>query len=379
MSSTAKIHLIRSDKTVDEIRDAEVAQQNEQGRRRDDLHKYFEEALKKQGGPFVSSARPVVAGLILDSAFSIEQHLILGHAALGCSNPQGLSLGVFGSHLTYSWPRFLEEVPGSLLDSAIPGDTVGDDNGECGTMWEACSIGQGAFLHEVGHAFGAPHTTGIMERGYAQDWPKCFLGGTAYCSAKKTQGVTVVHGKTSNNSTWDLSDALSFSVQSHFWVPTDLQVDAEDLKAEPSVLVVEDSQDSLKLVISSPAQICQVQFNGILEPGLSVTEPVRELHFTMHELEARYDRNDALTVDILGKNGKSRKIGNAWRLFSNLSFIPVPGSSVKLQKRSIMSPDQESKRNDDDKRNTWKWAVLLNEKGKDGKGKMLNHLVYVPD
>ncbi|KFY47791.1 hypothetical protein V496_10441 [Pseudogymnoascus sp. VKM F-4515 (FW-2607)] len=367
MSSTAKIHLVRSEKTVAEIRDAQVAQQNERSHRREDLHKYFEEALKKHGGPFVASSHPIVAGLILDSSFSAEQNLILGHAALGCSNTRGLSLGIFGSHLTYSWPRFLEEVASSLLDYKIPGDTVGNDNNECGTMWEACSIGQGAFLHEVGHAFGAPHTSGIMERGYAQDWPKSFLGGTSYCSAKKTQGVTVVDGETPNNSTWDLSDALSFSVQPHFWHPMDPVPNVEHLKIEPSALViVEDGQeDVLKLVISSPAQICQVKFNGKTEPGLSTTNTVQELQFTMNELEARFDRTDALTLDILGRNGKSRKIGNVWRLFSNVSFIRIPGSSVVLQKKSVISPKQESK--DDDDNGKWDWAVLLNEKGKDGK------------
>jgi hypothetical protein len=181
MRSTAKVYLIGTDKTVTELRDAQAAQKNSQPRRKDDLHMYFTAALKKAGGPFASSAYPIVAGLILDSTFSPEQNLILGHAALGCSDLAGISLGMFRSHLTYSWPRFLEEVSSSLLDIGVPGDIVGNDNNECGTLWEACSIGQGAFLYEVGHAFEAPHTTGIIARGYAQHWPKCFLSKTAYC------------------------------------------------------------------------------------------------------------------------------------------------------------------------------------------------------
>ncbi|KAK1996003.1 hypothetical protein LX36DRAFT_724094 [Colletotrichum falcatum] len=57
-----------------------------------------------------------------------------------------------------------------LRDTRAPGRTVGNDNGECDSFWEACCVGQGAFLHEVGHAFGAPHTTGIMARGYPRYW-----------------------------------------------------------------------------------------------------------------------------------------------------------------------------------------------------------------
>ena len=148
MAMVPKVHLIRSEKTVAELHDPNVAQQNESGRDRDALHRYFETALKIHGGVFESSNRPVVAGLVLDSSYSIEQNLLLGHAALGCHKSNGLSLGIFGSHLTYSWPRFFDEIPSCLTDTTPPGDLVCNDNGECETTWEACSIGQGAFLHE---------------------------------------------------------------------------------------------------------------------------------------------------------------------------------------------------------------------------------------
>jgi Putative peptidase family len=367
MRSTAKIHLIRSEKTTAELRDAQVAQQNQQARRRDGLHDYFTAALKKHGAPFASSSHPTVAGLILDSTFSAEQNLILGHAALGCSNPSGISLGMFGSHLTYSWPRFLEEVASSLLDTAVPGDNVGNDNNECGTMWEACSIGQGAFLHEVGHAFGAPHTTGIMARGYAQDWPKNFISRTAYCSHTKQPGAPVLDGETKNDARWDLSDALSFKVLPHFRLSTDPILSHEITVVEPNVQVAfEDGQEEfLRLVISSPAQIVRIMFNQVEEAEPTIATPVNKIQFTLDELEARFERSKCLELGVLSMNGKSRVIGNIWRLFSNVSFIRVPGSSIILQKRSIMSPKLESSKGGNMK-NNWDWAVLLNEKGKDG-------------
>ncbi|KAK4238137.1 putative peptidase family-domain-containing protein [Achaetomium macrosporum] len=147
-----KVHLIRTDKTVAELRDANIAQQNPRARQKDDLHKIFTNALLAHGSPFTSHAKPVVAGLILDAHYDLSnttKPLILAHAALGSHDPNGLSLGIFGSHLTYAWPRFLEEVPSCLLDPTPPGDTVGNDNGECNAMWQACAVGQGAFLHEV--------------------------------------------------------------------------------------------------------------------------------------------------------------------------------------------------------------------------------------
>lgn len=372
MRSTAKIHLIRTEKTVAELRDAQVAQQNRQARRKDDLHEYFTAALKKHGGAFASSSHPIVAGFILDSTFSPEQNLILGHAALGCSNPNGISLGMFGSHLTYSWPRFLEEVASSLFDTAVPGDNVGNDNNECGTMWEACSIGQGAFLHEVGHAFGAPHTSGIMARGYAQDWPKNFLSCTAYCSHTKQAGATVFDGETKNDARWDLSDALSFKLLPHFKLPTDPVLSREALTAEPNVQVLfeDDQGEFLRLVISSPAPMVRIKFNGVTEAEPTIATPISKLQFTLDELEVRFERSKPLALDVLGLNGKSRAIGNVWRLFSNVSFVRVPGSSVVLQKKSIMSPKLEASKDGNQNKNNWDWAVLLNEKGKDGTRKI---------
>lgn len=365
MRSTAKVHIIRSDMAVEQIRDAQVAQQNESACRKDDLHKYFESALKKHGGPFESSAHPVVAGLILDSTFCPKQDIILGHAALGCSKPKGLSLGVFGSHLTYSWPRFMEEVSHSLLDTAVPGDTVGNDNGECGTMWEACSIGQGAFLHEVGHAFGAPHTTGIMARGYAQDWPKNFLSLTAYCAAKDTIGATVIDGETANDACWDIKDALSFKNLPHFRLPSDPFISPEIFKAHPTaqVLPEKSSEELSVLVISSLADIARVEFNGVTEHFPTVASPPRELRFTIEELEARFDRNESLKLSVLGMNGRSLDVGNVWRLFTNVSYIKIPGSSVVLQKKSVMASDTEENLESYKTSEKWEWTVLLREKG----------------
>ncbi|KAG9255154.1 putative peptidase family-domain-containing protein [Emericellopsis atlantica] len=189
MGPVIKVHLVKSSKTVKELRDSQLAQQNPSARRANDLHTIFKQDLYNHGAPFVAEEKPIVAGLILDAKNDIEQDLILAHAALGSHDPRGLSLGIFGSHLTYSWPRFVEEIPSCLLDTTRPGVTVGNDNNECESMWEACTVGQGAFLHEVGHAFGAPHTTGIMMRGYARDWAVCFLARTAKSNKTGQQGM----------------------------------------------------------------------------------------------------------------------------------------------------------------------------------------------
>lgn len=353
---TAKIHLIRSEKTVTQLRDAHVAQQNPNARRKDDLHAYFKEALIAHGSPFLPSQHPVVAGLILDSTYSSQKDLILAHAALGACDPAGISLGIFGSHLTYSWPRFLEEVPACLLDITPTDGTVGNDNGQCDTAWEACSIGQGAFLHEVGHAFGAPHTTGIMERGYAQDWPKNFLPHTAYCSYTHSAGQPVIDND--NEARWDVGDALSFRMKPHFRLPGDIALSVEERESQPkfSVLYQEDVPE--KIVIEHRAGLACVQFDGVSEPVPSITEPSSKIEYSVAEIEKRFGKDSPLKLRILGMNGKETNIGNVWRSIS-CNTIRVPGSSIVLQKRSVMTAQLENDPINESE--WWEWAVLLHQ------------------
>ncbi|KAI9697146.1 MAG: hypothetical protein M1820_007881 [Bogoriella megaspora] len=369
MQSTAKVHIIPCDKTVAELRDAQLAQQNRNARRANDLHMILSNALKAYGGPFTSSAHPVVAGLILDSHFSPQQNLILGHAALGAHDPSGLSLGVFGSHLCYSWPRFIEEVASSLLDTRVPGDTVGNDNNECDTMWEACSIGQGAFLHEVGHAFGAPHTSGIMARGYAQHWPRNFLAQTAYCAAKKENGINTYETGVENNATWDIRDALSFRLQPHFRLPTDPKAWIAAKDTVPAVEILDDDEDFPRIALrGSMGGIVRVRFNDEVKHEFSVNETQNEILYTLAELEdATTPPRQKLSIEVLGLNGKIRFVSDVWRLLASRSYIRVPGSSTRLLKRAIACEGRnEEHQNDNTRKNEWEWTVMLKKKGKDG-------------
>ncbi len=372
MRSTAKVHQIHSSKTVKEIRDENVAQQNSSASRRDDLFDYFKNDLKEKGESFASSGRPIVAGLILDSHYNISKDMILGHAALGGHDPKGISLGIFGSHLTYSWPRFLEEVTACLTDTRAPGDKVGDDNGECSSMWEACTIGQGAMLHEVGHAFGSPHRPGIMERGYAQDWPKHFLPKTAYCRRHNKDGV-LVDETTPNGARWNLADALSFWMLPHFRLPTDPALTAEQRKEAPSARALfsgaEEENIPTTLSVSSPCGIARISFDDKPESVPSISslqsrDPAAmfrraEIHYSESELERRFDRSQPLSMQVLGLNGKEYAVKNVWKLLATSSFIRIPGSNFRLSKRSVGSENQEESE-------YYEWAQLLREKGPEG-------------
>ncbi|KAM7206057.1 metallopeptidase [Naviculisporaceae sp. PSN 640] len=349
-SSVPKVHLIRTEHTLADLRDIHRAQQNHSANKRDSLHEIFSDALKAHGAPF-DDGPVTVAGLILDSHFSPSQNLILAHAALGAHNPSGLSLGIFGSHLTYAWPRFLEEVSSCLTDNTPPGGTVGNDKGECGTMWEACAVGQGAFLHEVGHAFGAPHTSGIMLRGYSPDWVKWFVPRGGFCSKRGEElqlGTSLEEG---NMCRWDVKDMLKFKALGQFALPSDAEVDT----AEPVFEVEEgDAQDGVK--IRCEAGIAVLTLNGGMESVVSLREPKKEVSLRVAELEEKFDNNKPLELVAVGMNGKEKKM-DVWKFLSSKSWIRVPGTNIRLIKKAVGEAQSEA----------WQWAVMLKKRGKQGK------------
>ncbi|KAL2161860.1 hypothetical protein VTH06DRAFT_7644 [Thermothelomyces fergusii] len=377
-STVPKVHLIRTGKTVAELRDVQLAQQNPHARQPNELHRIFSDALLAHGPPFTTQNRPVVAGLILDSHYDLTgssttsgantngggKPYILAHAALGSHNPAGLSLGIFGSHLTYAWPRFLEEVAACLLDATNPGDTVGNDNGECGAMWRACAVGQGAFLHEVGHALGAPHSDGgIMQRGYSPDWPRAFLGAVR----DPTTGALVpVAPGADHGYRWALSDALKFRALRHFWLPGDAELSTE----APTVNIVdgEDGEpDAVAVEVRCGAGIAQVIFSpkgGKQEKDdtFSVARPLPLLSYSRADLARRFGTGRPLALEVTAMNGKQCSVANLWSLFRTRSVIRVPGTNIRLLKQSVSW--REFNRGNED---TWSWGVMLKKRDSSGR------------
>lgn len=206
-----------------------------------------------------------------------------------------------------------------------------------------------------------------MARGYAQHWPKSFLSQTAYCSSTSTEGSIFIEGQTTNDARWDLSDALSFKELPHFKLPGDRKLTEQAIHSLPTVQVELGTppNDDVALKIESSVDIARIKFNGAEEPQPTVSVPQQTLYYMLNDLERRFDRSQPLKLEVLSMNGKTKVIGNAWKIFSSSSFIRIPGSSVVLNKKSIASNDREA--SDDEHRKFWEWAVLLNEKGGDGK------------
>jgi hypothetical protein len=142
MRNEARVHVIRSEKTVAEIRDFEVAQQNQKASRKNDLFGFAIDALKSYFKP-ISGQKHYVAVLILDSHWDKRANLITGHAALGGGH-DNIQLGIFGSQALHTYPSTIEEVVPALTDCTKTNtEFVAADGGEdSGTWWQAACIGK---------------------------------------------------------------------------------------------------------------------------------------------------------------------------------------------------------------------------------------------
>ena len=142
MRSEAKVHVVRCSKTVAELRDLDLAQQNPKANRGGDLFGIASEAVKIYFQP-LPSQKQYVSVLLLDSHWDKSSQTITGHAALGGGGGE-IQLAIFGSHALQTYPSSIEEVV-PVFSDCTPTDTnyVANDCNESGSVWEAANIGIG--------------------------------------------------------------------------------------------------------------------------------------------------------------------------------------------------------------------------------------------
>lgn len=214
----AKVHVIRSNKTVAEIQDLERAQQYEHGSRKGEL---FDIALEACRDYFkiIPGQKHYVSCLFLDSHWDSQEKVIRGHAALGGGGGD-LQIGIFGSHALHSYPSSIEEVYQAFQDCTRTDTThIANDCGESGSNWEAANIGIGAHLHETGHLFGCPHQeSGVMLRDYVT-LNRTFTCREPYSTRTKSPGQRLI--LPSDECKWHKLDVLRFRFHPCFRIPID--------------------------------------------------------------------------------------------------------------------------------------------------------------
>ncbi|KAF2033347.1 hypothetical protein EK21DRAFT_59100 [Setomelanomma holmii] len=220
----AKVHVIRSKRSVAEIRDLERAQQYSPGSKKGELFDIAAEACKDYFH-ITPGNKLYVSCMFLDSTWDTNEKVIRGHAALGGGVPD-LQLGIFGSQALHSYPSSIEEVFQAFQDCTRT-DTafVANDCGESGSNWEAANIGIGAHLHETGHLFGCPHQeSGVMLRDYVT-FNRTFSCREPYSTRTKSPGQRLVLQQ--DECKWHRLDVLRFRFHPCFRIPLDGNVNGD--------------------------------------------------------------------------------------------------------------------------------------------------------
>ncbi|KAK6455186.1 zinc metallo proteinase [Scheffersomyces xylosifermentans] len=221
-----KVHVLRSPKTVAELRDPNIAQQNPKATDSGGLFSHALDLIKNTPELFdkVKQGKTAIqcAVLYLDSTWDKKNKLILTHAALGGGNGD-IKLAIFGSHGLHSWPsNFPQMVPSFLDGTHLTTDEVANDCNQCGTSWECFNITLGAFMHEIGHLLGCPHQVdGVMLRDYIW-WNRSFMTREVECLRQRTSGALInPDGTWPKSCHWNKLDMTRFLFHDSFSLPVD--------------------------------------------------------------------------------------------------------------------------------------------------------------
>ncbi|CCD23401.1 putative metalloendopeptidase NDAI_0B03670 [Naumovozyma dairenensis CBS 421] len=338
MRNNIKIHLVRSEKSIKEIRSHDIAQQNSKAKDAGALYGIAMDALKKYGGPFINCEKPVQAACIyMDTHW--DGKLITGHAALGGGDDH-IKLAIFGSHGIYSWPRSMEDVvPYFLNDTKASTTEVANDCGQCGSYWECLAITMGAFWHEMGHLLGSPHQEhGVMLRDYTV-LNRSFLTKEAYCLRTKSYGAAApIFPK--EECTWHRLDLLRYLYHPSFTKPEDYN-DPSFFRpskiggfqfSEPNFYPLGNDicRFSSQTGITVIEIICGDLALGYIEylpVSLGGPGPQKEVVVSLSELRARIPANkleefkDKFTLNLIAVNSPSATYEN----FPSLATVtPIP-------------------------------------------------------
>lgn len=220
-----RVHVVRCEHTVAELRDLNLAQQNECAQKKGDLFSIASDAIRKYFN-IQPGQKNYVACLLLDSHWDKKHGTITAHAALG-GGSDDLRLAIFGSHALQSYPSCVEEVVPAFMDcTKTDTNFVANDCNESGSSWEAANIGIGAHLHEIGHLLGSPHQeTGIMLRDFVR-FNRTFCIREPYSTRTKSPGMRVC--KTEDECGWHRLDVLRFRYHACFRSPADEVVGITD-------------------------------------------------------------------------------------------------------------------------------------------------------
>ncbi|KAL9042920.1 MAG: hypothetical protein Q9180_000243 [Flavoplaca navasiana] len=348
MRNEAKIHIVRSEKTVRELRDLDLAQQYEKATRKGDLFSIAMEAIKGHFKP-TRDQKQYVSVLLLDAHWDTRSKTVTGHAALG-GGSNDIQLAIFGSQALQSYPSCLEEVVPAFTDcTRTDTNYVANDCNESGSNWEAANIGIGAHLHEVGHLLGCPHQeSGIMLRDYVT-FNRTFTCREPYSTRTKSPGMGLTLPK--DECGWHRLDTLRFRFHPCFRTPADSMINGdESVRVWPvengKVIVTAPTGIHFVEIFASGDDTCHswIEYSNV--DGLS-NSPPRQLVLTEDDLLSRLAQDKKakklkLSIHSIGQG--SHTVDDFSQLKSKSSVVKMPNGQIAFKSSQLGTSQQAGSR-----------------------------------
>jgi hypothetical protein len=337
-TNEVKVHIVRSDKTVEEIRDLDFAQQYGPATRKGELYSIASQAIRKyfQIRP---GQKHYVAALLLDAHWDLDVATIRGHAALGGTSDD-LQLGIFGSQALQSYPSCVEEIVPAFMDCTKT-DTryVANDCNESGSNWEAINIGIGAHLHEVGHLFGCPHQeNGVMLRDYVR-FNRTFVAREAYSTRTRAEGLRVC--RIEDECGWHRLDVLRFRHHPCFRHPKDPAPPSQDegiqfypLGNDKAVLIASAGISFIQIHPEGDDDVCRSWIDYV-GPDLRNAGLPSKVTLSGAELRARIPeskRKGKLKVEVFSGSSTKLTIDDFYEILSQSYLVTLPARRSALRK-----------------------------------------------
>lgn len=341
MRSEAKIHIIRCDKTVEELRDLNKAQQNDKATDKNALYEVAAEAVKEHLKP-LPGQKNYVSVLLLDAHWDTSSKVITGHAALGGA-AGSLQMGIFGSHCLHSYPTSFEDVVSAFTD-CTPTDTnfVANDCNDAGSSWEAANIGIGAHLHETGHLFGCPHQEGgVMARDYVV-LNRSFVSREAYSTRTKTKGGLALQG---DECVWHRLDCLRFRAHPAFRLPCDPLMNSDGgvqaFAVENGNIIAKAATGiSFVEIYGEADEVCHSWIEMPMEnPAL-----LRQVTLTEQDVRSRLPertRKGRVRISIKSHGGQSLDIADIKEFTSKQQAVKLKGGKLAFPSRRIGASEMQ--------------------------------------
>ena len=335
MRNEAKIHIVRTSKTVAELRDAEVAQQNPKASRSGELYAVAMDAVRNYFRMKAGQTR-YVSVLLLDTHWDSASNLIRGHAAVGGGDEgAGLKLAVCGSHALQSYPSCMEDVAPAFQDcTRTDTNYVANDSNESGSNWEAANIGIGAHMHETGHAFGCPHQEyGVMKRDYVR-LNRTFVCREPYSTRNKSPGQRLCLPK--DECVWHRLDCLRFRFHPCFRLPADMPLNSDGSVQvwgidTGTALITAMSGVTFIELSAEGDEVCPAHIEYL--DGTGTNGLPKQLTLTESELQARLPgkAKKNLKVQIHSANQGTAVIENFGQVGAKQNRVKLPDNRIGMR------------------------------------------------